>query len=207
MRISELADRTGVSIATLKYYLREGLLHTGEAQSATRASYDETHVERVRLIRALVDIGRLSIERVGEVVGALENAPATRHELLGTAHAVLRSTGATPEPAARAVAQVAGLGLPDCEDSPASAQLAQSLTEAAAAGWEVSDASLLTWFEAMLRVAQDDVVPELAAVTPSEALRYVVLGNVLTDPVVIALRRVGQELVSSQRLDAGRAAT
>ena len=34
MRISELAERTGVSIPTLKYYLREGLLHAGEAQGA-----------------------------------------------------------------------------------------------------------------------------------------------------------------------------
>ena len=49
MRISGLAERTGVPVATLKYYLREGLLHAGTATARTQAVYDTTHVERVRL--------------------------------------------------------------------------------------------------------------------------------------------------------------
>ncbi len=204
MRISELADVTGVSIPTLKYYLLEGLLHAGEAQGATRASYDEQHVERVRLIRTLIDVGHLSIERVREVVAALDDPPGTRHELLGTAHAVLRASPPGPgvaEPSGRARAQVHRLGLPRCESSPASAQLAQALTDAEAAGWPLSDAAIDAWYAAMLRIAESDVVPELADMSPGDALRYVVVGNVLTDPVVIALRRAAQEIVSSQRLD------
>ena len=202
MRISELAERTGVSIASLKFYLREGLLHSGEAQSATRASYDESHVERVRLIRALIDVGRLSIERVREVVDALDHPPATRHELLGTAHAVLRNaTPAGREPTSEVLARIAELGAPACHESPASSQLARALTDAELAGWHVSDLVLRTWYSAMVRVAESDVVPELAALSASEALQYVVVGNVLTDPVVIALRRVAQETVSAARLD------
>jgi DNA-binding transcriptional MerR regulator len=204
MRISQLADRTGVSIPTLKYYLREGLLHPGESQSATRASYDESHVERVRLIRALVEVGRLPIERVAEVVAALDDPPATRHELLGTAHAVLRATTGARDPSPEAVARVAGLGLHAVDESAASDQLARAITNAAAAGWDVSDAALHTWYAAMVRVAETDVAPELAEMSASDALRYVVVGNVLTDPVVIALRRVAQEAVSSKRLDYAR---
>jgi DNA-binding transcriptional MerR regulator len=202
MRVSELSERTGVSIPTLKYYLREGLLPAGEAQGATRSSYDEAHVERVRLIRTLIDVGRLSIERVREVVAALDDPPGTRHELLGTAHSVLRSAPqTTEEPTASALAQVERLGLPRCEHSAASAQLARSLTDAEAAGWSLSDTALDTWLAAMTTVAETDVVQELADMSPGDALRYVVVGNVLTDPVVIALRRVAQEIVSSQRLD------
>ena len=37
MRISDLAETTGVPVHTLKYYLREGLLMPGEATSRTRA--------------------------------------------------------------------------------------------------------------------------------------------------------------------------
>ena len=44
MQISGLSARTGVSIASLKYYLREGLLMPGAPTSATRAEYDEGHV-------------------------------------------------------------------------------------------------------------------------------------------------------------------
>ena len=34
--------------------------------------------------------------------------------------------------------------------------------------------------------------------SPGEALRYAIVGNVLTDPVLLALRRVAQEAVSAE---------
>ena len=40
MRISELSARSGVSVATIKYYLRERVLPEGERTSATQATYD-----------------------------------------------------------------------------------------------------------------------------------------------------------------------
>ncbi|MEP6649003.1 MAG: MerR family transcriptional regulator, partial [Lapillicoccus sp.] len=55
MRLAELCAATGVPAATVKYYLREGLLPPGERVSATRADYGPPHVERLRLIRALVE--------------------------------------------------------------------------------------------------------------------------------------------------------
>ena len=203
MRISELADATGVSIATLKYYLREGLLHPGRALGATRADYDDTHVERVRLVRTLIDVGRLSIDRAREVVTALDVPPASRHLLLGTAHDVLRPKAGEP-PSEAALARIAALGLPDCAGSPASTQLAQALTSAEAAGWSIADSTLSSWYAAMTQVADADVVPELAAMSPGDALHHAIIGNVLTDPVVIALRRVAQEALSAQRFEQSR---
>jgi len=50
-----------VSTATIKYYLREGLLRPGEAVGATQASYDEGHVERLRLIRVLREVGDIPV--------------------------------------------------------------------------------------------------------------------------------------------------
>ncbi|KRC89444.1 hypothetical protein ASE25_07510 [Terrabacter sp. Root85] len=203
MRISELAEATGVSIPTLKYYLREGLLHAGVAQGVTRASYDESHVERVRLVRTLVDVGRLSIDRVREVVHALDEPPASRHELLGAAHEALRphvTPGAAGDVTPESLERVRALGPPGCEHSPAGLQLAQALTAAAAGGWSVDDATLDTWHRAMLSVAETDVAPALATAPPEEAMRYAIVGTVLTDPVLLALRRVGQESVSARRL-------
>src|SRR4051794_16847807 len=180
VRISQLSDATGVSIPTLKYYLREGLLHAGRSQGATRASYDDTHVDRVRLVRTLVDVGRLSIERVREVVQALENPPASRHELLGTAHGALRPAQAPSSPPPEVLGQLARLGLRECDESPAGLQLAQALTGAHAGGWTLEETTLATWMAAMRSVAETDVVPELGSVAPGEALRYAILGNVLT---------------------------
>ncbi len=39
MLMAELSRRSGVPVATVKYYLREGLLPSGVTTSATRAEY------------------------------------------------------------------------------------------------------------------------------------------------------------------------
>ena len=68
MRMSELSQATGVSGPTLKYYLREGLLHAGVSPGPTRAAYDDTHVARVRLVRALVTGAGLSVAAAKRVI-------------------------------------------------------------------------------------------------------------------------------------------
>ncbi|WP_374969973.1 MerR family transcriptional regulator [Terrabacter sp. BE26] len=206
MKISELSERTGVSIATLKYYLREGLLHPGAAEGATRARYDDSHVERVRLVRTLADVGRLPLERVREVVDALDDPPATRHELLGVAQHALRPSGISAACAeggadTPTMRRVASLGVPGGALCAAGRQLADALDTAAAAGWVVTDAQLSTWFRALEAVARTDVAPELAHMAPGDAMRHVVLGTVLTDPILLALRRVAQVAVSAERLE------
>lgn len=202
MRISELAEHTGVSVPTLKYYLREGLLPAGESRGATRASYDEGHVSRVRLVRALVTVGGLAIEQVREVVHALDQPPGTRHELLGTAHRVLGpSRPRDGEPSAPTDDPlVAGLGWPVQADSAASRQVVAALGNARAAGWEVGPESFAAWAEAALVQARTDVRPALAEIPAAEALEFAILGTVLTDPVILALRRLAQEAVSAERL-------
>ncbi|MDQ4008931.1 MAG: MerR family transcriptional regulator, partial [Actinomycetota bacterium] len=64
MQMSELARAGGVPVATVKYYLRERLLPPGVATSATRSTYDEGHLLRLRLIRALVEVGQLRLDAV-----------------------------------------------------------------------------------------------------------------------------------------------
>jgi DNA-binding transcriptional MerR regulator len=56
LKISELAERSGVSTGTVKHYLREGLLDAGGAvvrTSRNMAYYPPEFVERVRLIKRL----------------------------------------------------------------------------------------------------------------------------------------------------------
>jgi DNA-binding transcriptional MerR regulator len=89
MRISELSARTDVSVPTLKYYLREGLLPAGRRTSRTQAVYDDSHVERVRLIRALTEIGGLPLARVRTVLEAIGSPAVSRLDLLATAQDAL----------------------------------------------------------------------------------------------------------------------
>ncbi|QIM20403.1 MerR family transcriptional regulator [Phycicoccus sp. HDW14] len=60
---------------TLKFYLRERVLPPGRATSRTSAEYGEEHVERVRLVRALIEHGGVAVAAVRRIVGVLESPP------------------------------------------------------------------------------------------------------------------------------------
>src|SRR5436190_14497445 len=53
MKISELAEASGVSAGTIKHYLREGLLPEPVKTSRNMAYYPAEFVERIRLIKQL----------------------------------------------------------------------------------------------------------------------------------------------------------
>ncbi|MFI1972008.1 MerR family transcriptional regulator [Streptomyces cinnamoneus] len=74
MKISELSRTTGVPVASIKYFRREGLLPAGRATAATLAEYGEEHVQRLRLIKALTTLGGLSIAATRDVLAAVDQA-------------------------------------------------------------------------------------------------------------------------------------
>lgn len=200
MQISALAERTGVSVATLKYYLREGLLMPGVATSATRATYAAEHVERVRLVRALIQTGGLSVAAVREVVGALASTPPSVTELLGTAHEALPAPGAD-HAEDRVVADLLdALAWRVHADSVARHTLSAALEAASAAGVSVTAEHLSRYAEAVETIAEVDL--DVAAAEPdlSHMLHTVVVGTVMLDPVLSALRRLAQQHVTTGRL-------
>lgn len=85
MRLSELSERSGVSAATIKYYLREGLLPAGRRVTATQADYDEEHLRRLRLVRALIQVGRVPVATAREVLAAVDDESLGRTDRLGAA--------------------------------------------------------------------------------------------------------------------------
>lgn len=199
MWISELSRRTGVPVATVKFYLREGLLPAGESTGATRAVYDESHVRRLRLIRALVGSGGLSLATVHEVLATLDEPTVGTHSVLGSAHHVLSpATPAPSEESRRRVDEVLGeLGWQIHPDAPACAALAAALDALEAVGHELPDDLLMTYAEAAGRVGQAEVssLPD----DPGEALERAVVATVLGEPVLLALRRLAQENASAER--------
>ncbi|MER6444182.1 MerR family transcriptional regulator [Streptomyces venezuelae] len=85
MRLAELSERSGVSIATIKYYLREGLLPPGRRVSATTAEYDEGHLRRLRLVRAMIQVGQVPVARVRKVLEHVDDESLGRTMRLGAA--------------------------------------------------------------------------------------------------------------------------
>lgn len=85
MRLAELSAHSGVSTATIKYYLREGLLPPGRQLNATTAEYDEEHLRRLRLVRAMIQVGKVPVATVREVLGHVDDDSLPRAMRLGAA--------------------------------------------------------------------------------------------------------------------------
>ena len=78
LKMSELADASGVSAGTIKHYLREGLL--GDEQGIVRTSrnmawYPPEYVERIRLIKRLQEERFLPLRLIKELLA--ERPPRT----------------------------------------------------------------------------------------------------------------------------------
>lgn len=72
MQLAELATRSGVPVATIKYYVREGLLPKGDTGDSRRADYGQDHLVRLACIRALIGPGGLSIRRCRTVLATTD---------------------------------------------------------------------------------------------------------------------------------------
>ncbi len=201
MRISELSEATSVSVPTLKYYLREGLLMPGVATARTRAEYAETHVERVRLIRALLTSGGLGIAGVRAVLGALDDPPESPSDVLRIAHDALPLPVEPADDVEEMRALLAEAGWQRW-DTPLIGSLAAAVADARAAGLRLSRDELLAYAAAMREVAAVDVADALDSASVADALRTVVLGTVLIDPVLVILRRLAQQIETARQVGA-----
>jgi DNA-binding transcriptional MerR regulator len=157
VRISEIVERSGVPLATVKYYLREGLLPPGESTGATSARYGEEHVRRLALIRALTDVAGLSVAKTKLVLGLIDSPPADLFETLGQA------VGALPpyidddvSDHSRAQTAIETLGWIYDPSYPAVAQLERALAAAESAGMPMSDERLRGYGEHVRAIAQID---------------------------------------------------
>lgn len=229
MRISELSARTEVPVGTIKYYLREGLLAPGRQTSRTTAEYDEAHVERVRLVRALTDAGGLGIATVRRITEMLDAPEPARLDLLATAQdALLREEALGAGAAGRSVAR---------EDSPGEVVRAdphrctgpgeEGRADSRAGhwvhrhGWAIFPDDLLVarlervWQaceQAGIELDGDQLDGYAAAMeqvarldvdsVPEEAdgaVHRVVVGTVMLEPVLLTLRMLAQRELSLQR--------
>ncbi len=193
MRISELSSRAGVPVATIKFYLRDGLLHHGHATSATQSSYDNSHVERLRLIRALLEVGGLSLANIQRVLTAANDPHASARDQRAVVRQAL--AGSVPAdvdvPMAQAVAERIGWSLP--RNSPHLAVFAKVLSACTAVGVD-EQAVLPAYAVASELVARADADAQ-SQLRGEAAAAAAVLGEAL----LAAMQRVAAEHVESER--------
>jgi DNA-binding transcriptional MerR regulator len=215
MRLAELSERSGVSTATIKYYLREGLLPPGGRITATQSAYGEDHLRRLRLVRALIQVGRMPVATAREVLKAAEDESLSQHLRLGAA---VRALPHGPEPhegadgapeTARAREQADALlerlgwahsrkaGTP----SPAYRMLVEAIASLARLGYPHDTGHLLPYARLVseLAVHELDVVETYDA--PAERVEAAVALTVLYEPVLLSLRRLAQTEESARRTE------
>jgi DNA-binding transcriptional MerR regulator len=204
MRISALAATAGLPVATVKFYLREGLLHPGRASSATQATYDESHVRRLRLIRALTGAVGLSVQHTRTIIELIDDPGDDLYTTLGRAVSALPPAAAEPDgepgdddPYPRARVALEALGQVYDPRFAAVAQLESSLEAAESAGLPLSHDRLLAYGHAIREIAAYDLerMPQGAR----EAVEYTVLGTALYEPVLLALRRLAHQDIAARR--------
>lgn len=201
MKISELATLSGVSAPTIKYYIREGLLPEGERTSPTQADYGDKHVQRLRVIRALIGSG-VSIAESKRMIETLDDPPAEPFMLLGAAHAAITPPIDENLDLSAAQSLVAGLGWqPEKCDEAVLYAVARALKGIESAGFAVPEEVMPVYLESIRRIA-DAEIANVPADSLESAVRYVVLGSVLVEPLLLALRRVAQQLSSAERFGA-----
>ncbi|MCD9144124.1 MerR family transcriptional regulator [Streptomyces albireticuli] len=210
MRLAELSERSGVSTATIKYYLREGLLQPGRRISATQSEYGEDHLRRLRLARALIQIGKVPVATAREVIAAAEDESLDHHERLGAATLALPLG---PEPAAddpatetarRSVAELLrrldwpferGLD----EPSPAHRALIAAVAALVRLGYPGDVEQLLPYGRLAERLAVSDLDLVEREKTRTEQIEAAVVLTVLYEPVLLSLRRLAHAEESARR--------
>jgi DNA-binding transcriptional MerR regulator len=208
VRISELSAATGVSVPTIKYYLREGLLPRGTPTGPNQAAYDEAHVRRLRLIRALIDVGGLGIAVVRRVLAAIDDRSLSTHQLLGVAHHALGPDvpdGPVPEDLARALRDVDRfideLGWRVGPDAPARGALAEALVTLRRLGRPVDPDVFVPYARLVdeLAAMELDTVAHDAPV--AEAVEQSVVGTVVYEAALVAMRRLALEHRAAARFE------
>lgn len=200
MRVSELVERSGVPLPTIKFYLREGLLMPGEATSATRSSYGEQHLRRLVLIQALTEIVGLTVQKAGVVIALIEHPEPDLFDTLGKAVAALPpylDEPAEDYPLARAA--LVKIGQLYDPGYAAVGQLERALAAAAAVGIPMGDDRLAGYAEHIMAIAEIDIAA-MPTDTAESAVEYSVLGTAIYEPVIAAMRRLAHQDLAQRRL-------
>ncbi|MDX8054851.1 MerR family transcriptional regulator [Lentzea sp. BCCO 10_0798] len=211
MRVGELSKRSGVAVPTIKYYLREGLLPAGVLTSPNQAHYDDEHLRRLRLVRALVDVGGLSIASVREVLVAIDTRDDSLHNKLGAVQEAISQPGAAQlDPLAVADVQAffARHGQTECIDvteSNVTHMLAAALSSARSVGHDQFRDLLDAYFEGLKIIARADLEYVVRHKSPDDVIEAMVVGTLIGDTVIKALRRLAHAQVSSEVFSDGPA--
>ncbi|MEU0422172.1 MerR family transcriptional regulator [Streptomyces canus] len=182
----------------------------GRQINATTAEYDEEHLRRLRLVRAMIQVGRVPVAKVREVLGHVDDDSRGRSIRLGAA---LWALPQVPEPDeddeyVRAAHQevtalLDRLGWENAKQLTTISPAYRSLVVAVAAfrrlGYEWGAEQLAPYAELMHRTAVFDLDNLETHPSKAERVEFAILGAIINEPLLQALHRLAQEEESTRR--------
>ncbi|KQQ00693.1 MULTISPECIES: MerR family transcriptional regulator [unclassified Rathayibacter] len=192
MRISELSDASGISVATIKYYIREGILAPGVSSGPQRADYGDEHLARLRLLRALIESGGVGIAGAKRITTVLDRGdpPSVAFEV---AQDVVSANADSATPATDASTErVRSLVGDTVCGHPAVVTAARALDALEVSGGAMTDSWLESYAEAARLVARADLDELEARTSVSEQASIAAVGTAMGDVVLQSLRRIAQ---------------
>jgi DNA-binding transcriptional MerR regulator len=204
LRIAELSRDSGVPVPTIKYYVREGLLDPGQLTSPNQAQYGDSHLRRLKLIRALAEVAGLSIAAIRQLLDAASSPAASPRDTLGKAQYATTprydyQASDTSWQAATDQAEelIKARGWQINPNSPAK----ELLTGVLAALRDLGQGDLLSLADAYAEPAEQIAAADLTVIrarpTLDGQLEGVIIGTVLGDTLLAALRRLAEENASA----------
>jgi DNA-binding transcriptional MerR regulator len=210
MLVSELADRADVPLATVKYYLREGLLPPGEIVGPRRAEYGEEHLRRLRVLRALREVGGAPVSVLQVIVDAIEDDARPSHEVLCEISDALSpplrdgQVRTDTEPAGSVDAAIDAVGWSGIRPEAAARARLAAVVELGGAELLTVNPEILGYYA---RLADELCRTELSLVDPIKdrqgRLEDMVVGEAAFGEVLTLFRRLGHEHYDEQRARGG----
>lgn len=207
MWISELSERTGIPVPRIKYYIREGLLARGAGNEAKRAEYDESHVRRLRLIRALVTVGGMSIAHARMVLDEIDEPPAAPMDQLGIVFGALAESASVTddeyhrEAQRRLDAVIETRGWRPAADDPARL----SIITAMATMIELGHGRMLDHLDVYAKAAEQVAVADLESIAGADDLTTIlersIVGSLLGEVFIRGLRRLAHGQIAARMIE------
>ena len=198
--MAELSATIGIPVATIKYYLREKLLPMGESEMANQASYGAGHLDRLRLIRALIDVGGLSVASARRILEAIDSDASLPEVFKVAQHSVsaaIESSDLEPVDLASIDALLEGWHV--SPENPGRLAAARVLSAFRGVGQTDQRGWFARYAEAALLIAAADLDEIESRQGRAAKAETVVVGTVLGDALISGLRRAAQEHVTSER--------
>lgn len=204
MKMAELSTTTGISVATIKYYLRQGLVAPGERTHPNQANYTREHVRRVRLVKSLLEVGGLSVAAAGRVIRAIDSdlPLAETFEIAQKTVSEDLDVNTIDQAALDRIDEM----ISDWDVHPANpgrVAAAHILATYRAVGQEDRSGWFDRYAAAALLAAEADLDEIETRPDRETKAETVVVGTVLGDALFAALRRAAQEHITARRYGSG----